>query len=720
MLKFVVFKNLAVRQGGFGEPWKFEPPPALLAQLKLTKKEERARVLSKEEFEWCVYSPVIGLVPTERVSNENEAVALHGVVADYDIALPLESVKITLRNVPIERRPTFLELSLSNRFRLVWMFERPILINGNRVATRFIELFFEFVNAKSLLAAFDPASVRPTQVWTNGGQWFLINETPVSFERCRDLSIKAHAEAKIGLGNEAIPLEVVAKEVEKRFPGRWQGSFELDRLGVRFWDPLADCPTGCQVKPDGMLCFTGPVPFMTWADIFGAEWARQEEMRRQTELMEGIWFDGTHYWERVNGKWVATTRQDIALRLRARGASTKTIKGRNITEVENVLNTIQIVNRIDGAAPFINYPPGLIELAGRRYLNIAELRVVQPEKGTGDPDQDFPFLKKFLWNLFARPELRPLEHFLGWLQRSYRAMLCYERLAGQAVFLCGPKNNGKTLLCLKIIAPLLGNRTADPMDYLLGETQFSDDLFSASLLAINDQDSPKTETARQKMLSRLKALVVNPSHTYHAKFRSRIMTEWTGRVVVTCNDDPGSTGILPEVSMNTMDKLSFFATQAFRGTWPDRKELEATIERELPRFGWWLLNKYAVPEDTRSNDRVGIKSYFDPVLLAIANRQVPAFNLVELIEAWILVAPWWQEHDSWRGTPTQLLSELTVCEATAAIARTWSQERVTRALTVLAKQKNTCVEFADRMGRKFVINRPMIETPPTIAEDLEE
>lgn len=48
-------------------------------------------------------------------------------------------------------------------------------------------------------------------------------------------------------------------------------AFELGARGVRFWDPLADCPTAAIVRENGMVCFTGAFPFQSWADIFGTD-----------------------------------------------------------------------------------------------------------------------------------------------------------------------------------------------------------------------------------------------------------------------------------------------------------------------------------------------------------------------------------------------------------------------------------------------------------------
>ena len=66
--------------------------------------------------------------------------------------------------------------------------------------------------------------------------------------------------------------------------------------------------------------------------------------------------------------------------------------------------------------------------------------------------------------------------------------------------------------------------------------------------------------------------------------------------MVTLNDDPQSIGILPEVNFNTSDKLMFFSSLPYEKQWPERDELESTIERELPFFARWLLDVYKSPD----------------------------------------------------------------------------------------------------------------------------
>lgn len=673
--------------------------------MKKLEKLKRRTLLLRPTTEWNVYSAVSGYAPNQRVSRENPAGRLLGLVADYDMVTEIPVVMKYIGQIPAHLQPNFIEISLSNKIRLVWQFERYILTPSSEFCQILIETFFETIGIPTLLAGFDAASSKPTEMWTNGGEWYDVRPEPLTAAFCFGVLCTVSKKASL-FGRSDIPIETIGAEVVKRWPGRWQGEFKIDALGVRFWDETADNPTGCQVKPDGILCFTGKEPFVKWEQIFTRVWCEEQRVLNLGKAAGEIYFDGKQYWEKSGKRWEASARNDILLRLKGRGLSDKCPKGVTQSDAERVLDHIQQSNRVQGAAPCINYPPGLVDLQGRRVLNTADLNPVQPVAGTGVPETDFPWLWAFLNGLFPRPELKPLDHLLAWLKRSYQNIVQYRRFMGQAVFLCGPKNNGKTLLSLRVIAPLMGNRVANPINFMVGETTFNSELFSAALLAVNDEDSPSNEHARKRMLAKLKGLVVNPSHSYHAKFEKPVTIDWTGRIFITLNDDPGSVGMLMEVESNTRDKQMFFATQAYAGKFPAQDTLEALIDKELPLFAHWLLNVYTCPPEVLSDDRMGVVSFFDPHIARLADQQTFAANLDELLDLWINTDACWSDGQAgWNGTPTAMLACLQTCSETQGIARDWSQYKIMKSLTALAKQENSRVSFVNETGREFFIKR---------------
>lgn len=715
MMNFYVAKNLTEMALEEGKPWEFivENNP-----FKGMAKDKRRLALLKPKTEWNVYTAVRGMAATQRISKTNPPVALRGIVVDYDMQSNIDVVMGYVNQLPESVRPNFIEVTLGGKIRLVWVFEREVLTPSTEFCIELLTTFHDTLGIPTLLAGYDPASLKPTEMWTNGGTWYDVRPEPLKYDYCFGVVCEVAKKSSLFERGE-IPMETIATEVAKRWPGKWQGDFKQDALGVRFWDEKADNPTGCQVKPDGMLCFTGNQPFVKWEELFGRPWCEEQKVLNLGRAADNIHFDGKTYWELNSGKWESSSREDIRLRLKGRGLSDRTPKGATQSDVERVLDHIQQNSRVTGAAPLVNYPPGIVDLQGRRLLNIADLSPIKPIAGTGDPEKDFPWLWKFLNGLFPRPELRPLDFFLAWLQRSYKGILNHKRYMGQAMFLCGPRNNGKTLLCLRVVAPLLGNRVSNPIAYMTGESDFNSDLFASALLAVNDEDSPNGETARKRMLAKLKGLVVNPSHKYHAKFEKPVTIDWTGRIFVTLNDDPGSIGMLMEVEKNTHDKQSFFASQPYSGVFPEQEELEALLTRELPYFAHWLLNIYKAPQEVLSTDRMGVKSYFDPVILELSQQQTFSSNLEELLRVWENADAYWGEENgfqkSWTGSPTELLVNLQTCVDTAGIAKGWTQQGVAKSLVSLAKQENSRVTFTGESGREFTINK--YEAPETPSPD---
>jgi hypothetical protein len=716
-----------------GSPWEFSPDDGELKRIKSMPKLQRRQHMLKTSTQWDIYSAVRCLDPHQRLSKTNPARAVRAFVADYDMKTDLEQVEKLVDQLPEKFRPQKIEVSLSDKIRLIWMFEREVNVVSNEHAHLFLARFAKIIGASTLLPGYDSASDKPQQIWTNGGEWYDYQDKPVSWQVLFGIITKVGENSKL-FGASEIPIEKIADEVEKRWPNRWEGNFEIDATGIRFWDPQADNPTGCQVKPDGMLCFTGNVPFKSWAEIFGAQWVQSQEVLQLGEGAGDIYYDGKTYYEllapeeKADPVWTPAQRCDIVTRLKTRGISDRTARGQTSSNLDRVLNYIQTQNRINGAAPLVNYPRGVVRAAGRRILNTCTLDHYCPATDVmrPDPEKHFPWIWKFLCNLFVpNPEAaaHPKEYFLAWLKRAFYSLQNYKRLMGQVIFLCGPAENGKTLLILRIVAPILGYRISNPYSSWVGETTFNDDLYNAFLWAINDEEAPKNEASRSRFIAKLKASVVNPTHTYSPKFMSRVSVDWVGRTAVSLNDDPGSIGVLPETNSTNMDKMSFFATKfPFEYFPPD---VEDIIEKELPYFARWLLDVYEPPKAILTNSRMGVASYYDPKILAFSQQQSHAFNLVELIRTWADHSSFFapdnegMQKEYWIGTPTDLLAVFNAVDTMSALIRDWSAPKIAKSLTTLARIPNSGVEFDPSSSRIFKINRSITFIKDDHGEDTE-
>lgn len=708
-IAFLRTQNLVNPEMTEGAPWDFSSPNRE-AVAKLPKPARRKWILN-EDTEWDVYSAVRGVASNQRINKDNPPAGLRGLVADYDSKMTIEEILGYLNQMPPGFVPNFVETSLGGKARLVWVFEREILIPNVRFCESMISGFATLIGIRTLLAGYDDSSEKFTQVWTNGGIWHETNPKPMPWETVFGLFCKISK--KSDFGHSEVPLEIIHTKIKETFPNRWQGDFKLNATGVRFWDDRADSTAGCQVKPDGMLCFTGHTPFVKWEAMFGAAWVNEQRSVNLGRLAGDIFYDDHSYWETKCGAWCPVKREDVILRLKARGVSANIQKGtgETISEAERILDHIQTVNRVAGAAPLINHPPGIATLDGRRVLNTSTVRALVPAAAPATPD-DFPWLWKFLNGLFDRPEDKSIEYFFAWLKRAYAAAYHYRIAMGQAVFMCGPQGNGKTLLCYRIIKPLLGNKMANPYDYFTGQTTFNDELFESPLLAINDEEGTTDEATRSKFLARMKAFVVNPAQAYHPKFCKKISVEWTGRIFSTLNDDPASTGLLVEINPNTVDKTMFFGSRPYTGVWDEQHIVEERIAEELPYFARWLLD-YQCPPEVLAEGRMGVKSYHDPRILRLSRQQSPAFGLLEILANWIKTDAMWDSSTTEAiVNPSELHDKIGFMEN--ASCKGWTSDKIFRALRTLSNLHGIGIKFIPNSGRNFQLNRELLSKAVSI------
>jgi hypothetical protein len=707
MLPFLAAANLVDRFLQPAEPWAWSISAERLEEVRALGKAVRRARMNQAGTDWQVYTPVVGQDPGRRIGKQNPAAAIRGVVADYDVRTPMETVRGWLDQIDSAYRPQWVEVSLSKKVRLVWVFERPVPVADTAHAEQFYLQFARALKLATALPGYDAASEKATQVWTNGGEWHAGNPQPLAWNVLFGLAVTAATATRQDAAAE-VPLADVETEMRNRFPGRWTGEFKLDATGVRFWDPTADNETGCQVKPDGMLCFTGNVGFMSWAAIFGARWVEEQRHRNLSELASGIYFDGRHYHRRdLHNRWQQVSREDIILQLTNQGINGQRERGQSINDVGRVLAYVQRGNSIDGAAPLIyGRADSVVEVHGKRVLNTSRLQVLEPATGICTP-ADFPFIDSWLRPAFVPvPGAHPYESCMAWAARFYRALREGTPALGQVLFLCGPVNCGKTLFSTRILAPLFGNRIVNPYDYLTGKTGFTDNLYEAAFWVINDEESP-SEAARQVMLAKLKAASVNPTHEYHAKFGKRTTIPWNGRIMVTGNDDAQSVAMLPDVTQATRDKLSFYAFRDLGYRWPSKEEVERLILQELPAFANWLL-QFEPPKGVLENTRMGVASYFDPRLLSLSQQQAYSHNAKELLSLWCRVGAEWTDRPEWAGNPTAVFAGMDNCELLKGVLRDWSVPKLSKALRSLALVPGTGVRFSDGQEREFIFTKELL------------
>jgi hypothetical protein len=704
MLLFTT-QNLVSEQFSEGAPWDWEPDAMELLRVRAMTKIARRNYLTQANTKWNVYSCFRGIVGNRHVSADNPPAGIRAFAADFDAQLSPEAAIQCMAEQPHNLMPNWLEVTLGGKLRAIWLFEQEFNCASMAHADAMSAEVAKLVKAERLLPAYDKASVRSTMAWSNGGVWYELEGThPLSATILHGLA--CDAAKKVDFGRAEIDIARIGEEVARRYPNRWVGDFSLDSVGVRFWDPAADNPRGAMVKPTGCYCLTGGQTFVSWDEIFGSGWVREHRAAQFGEAAQEVYFDGKKYWRKIGEPFAECERNDIMLYFASRGLTRTARRGENVSEAENVLLHVQNQNRVEGAIPLIFRPPGMQLLNGSRMLNISTLKALPPAVGAAT-EVEFPWIWDFLHQLIPNRHAR--HTWLAWMLRTYKGALDIRPTVGQALFLCGPKSNGKSLFCTRIISALLGGKMANPYDYLMKATMFNDDLFGSAVLAINDEDAPRTEREKEIFLQRVKSMVVNQRHQFHAKFGKRIDIEWVGgRLVVTLNDDPKSMGMLPEVNSNTEDKVIFIKTEKYNKMWPEQYDLEATIAKELPFFARWLLDSFVPDEGILApGTRAGIHSFHDPLLVEMSKQQESAYELRELLVTWFKTGAYWQDgaQKGWSGSPTELFSIIAVSHDMTQLVQDWTVSRMARSLRSLAGLDDGAVNFVQGSQRCYRVDK---------------
>jgi hypothetical protein len=504
-----------------------------------------------------------------------------------------------------------------------------------------------------LFAGFDKTSLKPNQYFELGEDWIKTGDaTPTDVvHACLSKAVSSKPPES---SDTSVPIDVVAPEVESRFPNRWFGEFEVGARGPLFWIDDGIDRDGCQVVEDGVVCYSDRAGkgFMSWGDIFGSSFVKDYETKKLSTLLDEYWFNGKTFFKLLYGNAVSIPKEQLLLELRQAGFSVRVRRGRAISEVEEAVLTVSNNNRIDEIAPVVFSSDRIVSYNASRILNCSNLVPVEPDSD-GDPSK-WPFLHQWLNQLFVNSSKNSaLDYFYSWLQRFYTAVLDRVPLQGQALLLVGPTGRGKSLLSNKIISGLVGG-FSDASDYLSGQTKFNKDLGRVASWVIDDTTSAASFQDQRRATELLKRAVANPRVEYMAKYADAMSIPWTGRVILSLNMDANSLSVIPSLDTSNRDKLmALLISNKSTNSFPANSQLEATIEQELPHFGKFLLD-WKVPKEVEDVGRFGVQSYIDPTIADAAYDNSSRSSIAELVEFFAKrcreIHP---DMDRWSGTLTE-------------------------------------------------------------------
>lgn len=656
----------ALRVFEIEKPWEFKPD---IPAQALTTKNEFKKWYSNPGTEHCHYSGFEGMDAHSRIRDDNPVVFYHAIVVDYDAAVDLEeSIKRLKTKCPVEFMPNWITATYSGNARLIWELPKKLIVNHSPLLKAFQETLIKHLKLNKFLPGFDkPAFMDPSRYYEIGSKWTRLSEKTIPENFLQKWLFEAGRTIAFEDVTYKISMEAIAQEVEVRWPGRWQGTFELGKLGVRFWDPHADCPTGCIVREHGMQCFTGPKAWVPWAEIFGKTWVEQFEANKIGELRKQLFFDGATYWQWLDDKTFRSMTETVLKRqLKVMGISDRKIKGSTSTEMDRVLHDIEFNCTVVRALPFVHHPPGPIRYNNKLFLNTATAKCMAPapEGSVAHVGDHFPWIWEFLSSFFEPipPDTAggysQLEYFLAWLRWFYEGGLLQQPKPGQALVIAGPTGKGKTFLTNGLIGTMVGGKS-DASNYLVEQSRWTDTVAQEPLMCIDDQIAASTHQSHMRFSALIKKVVANRTMSYDGKWAKTGDIIWVGRVALTTNLDPESLKILPNLELSAQDKISLFKAANHDLVLPGFYAQEEILKQELPYFCRWLLD-WKIPEGLLSTDpRFGTKPYHHHELFESSMRTGLTSAIFELIQEFLIQLKAMQpERVEWSGSASQLFTDM--------------------------------------------------------------
>jgi hypothetical protein len=649
--------------------------PSLSSHPHFATKAEFAKWCHDSKTEHVFYTLAEPEFKSMRSSGKNQIKFLHGVIADYDGSPEKIQADLLKLDFPNGKAPTWVTTTFSGKARLIWAFERPVPVFTNDVMDKFKQLLLIDLKVNKLLSGLDEGAwENPHTPFELGTHWRQpYGDTRISSSLVMAMLHEAATKAKFKVDGPTIPLEVIAAEVDRRWPNRWTGAFVDGAKGIRFWDHRADNPTGCTIRTNGVIAYTGECKFMHWSEILGNEFVAQYQVSRIGTAIDGTYYDGKHYWQKTDaGTWASFCGQQTGRRLSVKNRLSAQSKKGSASEVSAAITSIEDMKGVDGAFPCLFMKEEVVSDGARNYLNISRAHTFPTTGSRRKWGDGFPWMAEYLIGLFGQNQL---DVFLSWLARFYNNARLGTPKKGHALFIAGDVSAGKTLLAQRIIGEMMGG-WQEATSYLLGSTSFNEELFYHPVWTVDDAvaaSDSKRHTAYSQMV---KKIVANPYQEFHPKFKKAVSFRFNGRLIVTMNSDPVSIGMLPNIEQSILDKLVILKAEK-PGTSFDGAD--GKVRQELPAFcdyvsNWvtpdWLLTK---PDECV---RFGHDSWQHPELLSTALDSSPSAGLMELLGMWRPQFFRLTDAMTWQGSASQLLVSLKSTQSISSIVDSIAPNRV--------------------------------------------
>ena len=296
---------------------------------------------------------------------------------------------------------------------------------------------------------------------------------------------------------------------------------------------------------------------------------------------------------------------------------------------------IQRDNTVVYAGELAGYPAGVHDTPAGRILVPRGLQFIE-----GVPQGDATMIVDLLSDFFGRAEgdphwQRQFTTFLGWLQQARQALRHRkDQLAGQALFLVGCVDTGKTFLLGHLVSPALGGRMVECADFFTGKTNFNEAVVGSELLVVSDPDFDPNDPVRVRVRNLVKRTVANPVQTLAKKYAAQISVDPISRLAFALNLTAADLQVIPHLDDSVRGKMLVFRCYRPAGL-PGEAPAERTafLERlaaALPAF-LGQVDTFEIPADLR-NGRFGVSEFHHPEVLRLARLDDPLVQLGALLD----------------------------------------------------------------------------------------
>jgi len=211
-----------------------------------------------------------------------------------------------------------------------------------------------------------------------------------------------------------------------------------------------------------------------------------------------------HYWiENERFCWIPVDETALKRHWRRDGLSTRVPEDGGVSPLENQLLDTQTKRDVGYAGALAGYPTGPVEQYGNRILVTNALKLIEPRAGA------WPLLERIFEGLFLDPHGDQRPYIFGWLKTGLESLCGGTVRPGQVLAIAGEHACGKSLV-QNPITEILGGRSAKPVRYMTGATQFNSDLFMAEHLMIEDEAASTDLRTRKQFGAKIKDFTVIP------------------------------------------------------------------------------------------------------------------------------------------------------------------------------------------------------------------